>query len=437
MALDEYVNVEEEKSLELLCGITKEIGRLDRHIASLIYESNMKKEQRSQIAYKLECLGISAEKIAITTQQKDLPYMITEEVHKEEVMASRKRKLEEEEKEMKRKKQRKEMIVIKDGKIISTGTKEKEPDQPAEQPETEEARHNSILVRQQQGIMKDQEKLIQRQDTQIIEMNTRIKQLEMEKNELLKQQSEEQPMPLLPSIPSLSNIAGLPILDDATLQQLTNPVEPVAGTSSQSRTSFAVEKMMKPEHLKFLSKYSTTGVKKEPEKGLEEETIMEVSEEQQLGVIPESASNVIYILKKSALVSVPPTQKRVLSKRSNPGTPIPQDDHDPNHYYCENCSCNYAKKPDLTKHIKYMCMKTDFDYICDTCQKGFHTDYGVHEHYYQEHKKEHLYFCTLCGKGSFHKSKKSLHKKGCPNKGGEEKFAARAPYDAQLELTFK
>ena len=90
--------------------------------------------------------------------------------------------------------------------------------------------------------MKDQEKLIQRQDTQIIELNTQIKQLEMEKNELLKQQSEEQPMSLLPSIPSLSNIAGLPILDYTALQQFTNPVEPIAGTSSQSRTSFAVEK---------------------------------------------------------------------------------------------------------------------------------------------------------------------------------------------------
>ena len=436
MALDEYIDVEKEKSLELLCGITKEIARLDRHIASLIHESDMKKEQRSQIAYKLECLGISAEKIAIATQQKDLPYMITDEVHKEEVMVSRKRKSEEEEREMKRKKARKEMIVMKDGKVITTGTKEKEPDEPAEEPETEEVRHNSVLVRQQQGIMKDQEKLIQRQDTQIIELNTRIKQLEMEKNELLKQQSEEQPMPLLPSIPSLSNIAGLPILDDATLQQLTTPVEPVAGTSSQSRTSFAVEKMMKPEHLKFLPKYSNIAVKKEPTKG-DEEVVVEVPEEQQFGMIPESASNVIYIPKKSALVLVPPTQKRVLSKRTNPGTPVPHDGHDPNRYYCENCSCNYAKKPDLTKHVKYMCMKTDFDYICDTCQKGFHTDYGVREHYYQEHKKEHLYFCTLCGKGFFHKSKKSLHKKGCPNKGGEEKFAARAPYDAELELTFK
>ena len=441
MALDEYINVEKEKSLELLCGITKEIARIDRHIASLIHELDMKKEQRSKISYKLECLGISAEKIAIATQQKDLPYMITDEVHKEEVMASRRRKLEEEERERKQKKARKEMIVMKDGKVITTGTKGKEPDEAVVQAESEasqkEAQHNTILVCQQQGIMKDQEKLIQSQDTQIIELNTPIKQLEMEKNQLLKQQqSEEAPIPLLPSIPSLSNIPGLPILDDATLQQLTKPVEPVAGTSSLTRTPYAVEKMMRPEHLKLLPKYSNIAVKKEPTKG-DEEVVVEVPEEQQLGMIPETASNVIYIPKKSALVLVPPTQKRVLSKRSNPGAPVPEDARDPVHYYCENCSCNYAKKPYLTKHTKYMCMKTDFDYICDGCQKGFHTDYGVREHYYQEHKKEHLYFCTLCGKGFFHKSKKSLHKKGCPNKGGEEKFAARAPYDAELELTFK
>ena len=31
------------------------------------------------------------------------------------------------------------MIVMKDGKIISTGMKEKEPENPEEQPETEEA----------------------------------------------------------------------------------------------------------------------------------------------------------------------------------------------------------------------------------------------------------------------------------------------------------
>ena len=146
MAIDEYINVEKEKSLELLCGITKEIGQPDRHIASLIHESDLKKEQQSNIAYKLECLGISAEKIAITTQQKDLPYIITEEIQREEIMESRKRKLEEEEKEMKRKKRQKEMIVVKDGKIISTGSKEKEAaqEEEEEQAETDEAVHNTV-----------------------------------------------------------------------------------------------------------------------------------------------------------------------------------------------------------------------------------------------------------------------------------------------------
>ena len=180
-------------------------------------------------------------------------------------------------------------------------------------------------------------------------------------------------------------------------------------------------------------------MKKEPESlEVESSTVtLPVTAEEQLQVIPESASNVIYIPKKSALVLVPPTQKRVLSKCSNPGTPIPKDVRDLTWHYCENCSCHYAEKSDLNKHMKFMCMKTQHDYICDGCQKGFHTEYGVREHFYQEHKKEYLYFCPLCNKGFYHKSKKSLHKKACPNKGGKEQFAPRAPYDAQLELTFK
>ena len=156
---------------------------------------------------------------------------------------------------------------------------------------------------------------------------------------------------------------------------------------------------------------------------------------------PEGSSNIVYIPKqvgeKKALVLVPPKMRRVLNKRSNPGAPIPKDVRDPTRHYCENCLSHYKEKSDLNKHVKYNCMKTDFDYIREGCQKGFHTDYGVREHYYQEHLKQFLYFCQLCNKGFYHKWKKSLHKKGCPNKGGEEKYEGQAPYDAELELTFK
>ena len=53
--------------------------------------------------------------------------------------------------------------------------------------------------------------------------------------------------------------------------------------------------------------------------------------------------------------------------------------------------------------------------------------------------KEDLWFCTRCGQGFAHKSRKSTHNKSgaCPNKGGEEQFVGRAPYNEQLEATFK
>ena len=85
MAIDQYVNFEREKSLQLLYGITRSIGKLDKHIAHLIHESEMKKEQRSLLSHQLEVLGISREKIHLAIQQKELPYVLTEEAEREEI----------------------------------------------------------------------------------------------------------------------------------------------------------------------------------------------------------------------------------------------------------------------------------------------------------------------------------------------------------------
>ena len=104
MAIDQYVNFEKEKSLQLLNGITRSIGKLDRHIAHLIHESEMKKEQRALLSHQLEVLGMSCEKIELAIHQKDLPYVLTEEAEREEVRADRKRKRAEEQEEMERQK---------------------------------------------------------------------------------------------------------------------------------------------------------------------------------------------------------------------------------------------------------------------------------------------------------------------------------------------
>ena len=176
-------------------------------------------------------------------------------------------------------------------------------------------------------------------------------------------------------------------------------------STSETRTNpFSVTNVVKPEHLKFLPKFANIAMKKEPQ---EEQTEAAGPEEVEIvNLPPEGSGNIVYIPKqvgeKKALVLVPPKQKRVLNKRSNPGAPVPIDSCDPSRFYCENCACHYKEKSDLNKHVKFNCMKTDFDYICDGCQKGFHTDYGVREHYFQEHLKQFLYFCCLCNKGFYH-----------------------------------
>ena len=89
--------------------------------------------------------------------------MLSEEMEQEVVREDRKRKYEEEEKDEKRKRQRKEMIVMKDGKIISGGDKG-ETSETGKEAEGEEVAHDKTLVVQQQSIMKDQENLIQQQE---------------------------------------------------------------------------------------------------------------------------------------------------------------------------------------------------------------------------------------------------------------------------------
>ena len=161
-----------------------------------------------------------------------------------------------------------------------------------------------------------------------------------------------------------------------------------------------------------------------------------------VNIPPSSSETTVYIAKsvekKKKLVLLPVEKKKVAtSKRSNPGVPVPIEMRDPKRHYCDNCQCHYGKKEDLTKHIKYMCGKTVPDYMCEECGKGFHQENGVREHYYQAHLKRFLYNCTKCNKGFYFKSKKSNHKKACPNINDEEKYKGKVDLDPELEKTFQ
>ena len=430
MAIDEYTKAEKGKSLELLYTINKGIECMDRHIATLIRESDRKKNQKKMLEFQMSSLGISIEKIQLASKQSELPYMLMESVEKEMIMQERKRKREEEEEEENRKRQRHEMIKVKEGVIISGDTQTEAGGDEGDKEEEEDILPSKKLVVQQSQIIKNQEELLQRQEVQLIALNVRIQQLEVEKAEQAEQMQQQamqqtvqplthpQPQTTLPSVPSLSLI---PILDDDDLAQLGMTQQPIVGSST--RGEFAIENIVKSEHLKFLPKFAASG----------EQSVQSSQNVEVVNRPPEGSGSIVYIPKKvneqSMLVLVPPTQKRINTKRSNPGIPVAKTNRDPTRHYCKNCACHYKEKSDLNKHVKYNCMNTNYDYICNACQKQFHTDYSVREHYYQEHKKEHLYFCRRCGKGFFHKSYKSNHKKICPKKGQEEKFDPGAPVD--------
>ena len=212
------------------------------------------------------------------------------------------------------------MIVVKDGKVISRG------DMAEEVQEEGNTSHAKTLIQQQSDMMKSQEVVIHTQEAQMIELQLKIRQLEaenqklaLEKQQLLEQpQTYEQVLPTqqedVQQFPSLSNIA-LPLLDANTLE-LDTGVDP----STSTKPPFAIPSCIKPEHRKFLPMYAAGGPSTSSETPkMESMEVIKLPEEHNIVYIPKK------VQKKKVLVLVPPTQKRVLTKRSNPGAPVAED----------------------------------------------------------------------------------------------------------------
>ena len=103
-----------------------------------------------------------------------------------------------------------------------------------------------------------------------------------------------------------------------------------------------------------MPKFANIAVKKEVTQVETQDTSQPTDDVEIVSLPPQGSSNIVYIPKqvgeKKALVLVPPKQKRVLNKCSNPGGPVPKDSRDPKRFYCENCVCHYKEKSDLQAH---------------------------------------------------------------------------------------
>ena len=115
LALNEYLTMDKEHSLELLRGLSHEIQRFDSHIVDLIKESDDMKERKKQIEHKLGKLGVNVEKMQEATEELNIPYCRTKEREEQDKEEELKRKAAEEAEERESKKAK--VIPLVKGKV--------------------------------------------------------------------------------------------------------------------------------------------------------------------------------------------------------------------------------------------------------------------------------------------------------------------------------
>ena len=338
-------------------------------------------------------------------------FMRTENREKEDRERAVKRKREEEEKaeaENEAKKLRPIPLVQGKRRESFEDKPEKEKSEKSEKEEKEFHDELEFVIKrgeQQKQIIHNQEVMLMRQEKELELKEIRLKQLLAEKEE---QEKEKEKV-------GQEKAGGSSKISEET-EKVT--------TSGRMR----LENMIKPEYMRF---FKTD--KKSEAKPQEKEPQEEVEAEETNVYLPK------YQPWEQNVVLIQNPNRCATNKRSGRTQPVNPDLRVGTRFYCDNCSSEFSRKDMLVTHLKWDCLQTVRQFICDACNLDFYHENAVREHYYKEHLKEDLWFCTRCGQGFAHKSRKSMHNKlgACPNKGGKEEFAGRAPYNKELEATFK
>ena len=155
--------------------------------------------------------------------------------------------------------------------------------------------------------------------------------------------------------------------------------------------------------------------------------MLQTSETENIKVIPSTSGDKpikVVVIEKVVESSKPKT------------SPIPKSKQDPTRHYCDACNKNYSRKDLLASHKKYNCLRTEKDFICEKCSKEYGSDETLRMHYYKEHLKKFLYFCTKCNQGFNYKNRITSHHPACPNKDDPDKYPAMQK-DATLEHLFR
>ena len=418
-------------SLDLLRGVCVSINRLNGKITDMITEVDNLEKEKKVLEFRLQQLGVTADRIQEAGEVAGREYCRTSEREKvDEENAKRKREKEVEEEAAQK---RIRIIPTIDGKyrrsyelegqeVEAEGDMEEKVDEVVV--ETAEEKHLKLLTTQQSDILKSQAKMLQHQQQEIEFQAANIRMLKEEREKKDRMQKEKE------KGKKETNVKQEVIdVDESVIKD-----EPKASTSSEK--SGKIEDMVRKELLRFLPKYqSGVGVSSTTEKEGSSTTTSQISSEQ----TPATNVYVTQPTKDQNIILLQPTQQNVKSteRRSGKTHPVPIGRRKLHKHYCENCKSEFSRKDQLTQHVKNDCLQPICQFICDACNAGYYSEKAVREHYYKIHLKTFLYYCTKCNHSFFHLSRKSSHKGKCPNPKGEDVYAARAPYNDELEKTFK
>ena len=370
-------------------------------------------EEKKKLEFRLQRLGVAADKIAEAGKIDEREYCQVGE-HEERDRADAKRKREEEDAKEKEEMKRQRVIPTVKGKYRKSyeieGV-EYEEEEEKDVPETEQERHMRILTEQQKAIIQNQAQLLQDQQKELDLQGSKIKKLIEEKKETKGKREEEE---------SVINVE-----DEKKVK-----VEPSTSSGSGSSVgAFRLENLFKHDVLeKFIPGYKAS----QPESTDTTPTPISTSTTQQTQpsvFVPTGTQENVLLLQ-----SVP---SKVTECRSGRTRPVPKDGRLRHKHYCENCKSEFSRKDLLAQHIKNDCLQPIRQFVCKDCNAAFYSETAVREHYYKIYLKIELYHCQKCNMGFAHKSKKSTHKKICPNQNGKDQFPIRTHFDEELEASFK
>ena len=372
------------------------------------------------LEYQLQVLGMSVDKIKEAGKIDDRGFIRTEE--REKLDAERKRKCEQEDEDRCEEAKRAKVIATVEGeRCTSYENPEKVENVIVEKIQDEslqiELEHLRKVAKQQKHIIESKTELLVDQDKEIEKQVARIRKM---KEELEKKEKS-------------GDVTEVIKIDDDDDKPKIKQEE---GSTSGSG-SIKLEKMFKPEDLgRWIPGYKKPGSSQSSSMA-----DLQTSSETKPPA-PSQPSSTIYVPKESQqenVIVLQPTQQNQKTTECRGGRthPVPEGRRKDYKFYCEKCKSEYSRKDLLQQHIKNDCLQPIRQFICDSCHAGYYSEKAVREHYYKIHLKTYLYYCKNCNQGFSHVGRKLGHKAKCPNPKGKDVYAPQAPFNEELEKTFK